>query len=70
VSTLLQEEDYFFLIKKDGSCLIESQSDIERLTSDTLDGFNNTSCLRVPLKILVAKFLEKEKVEEYESISK
>lgn len=32
VSTLIREEDYFFLIKKDGSCLIGSQNRLERST--------------------------------------
>lgn len=66
ISTLLREEDYFFLIKKDGSCLIESQNTVERSTLETLDSFANCSCLRIPLKMLLAEFLEKEGIKEYD----
>ena len=66
VSTLTGEEDYFFLIKKDGSCLIESQNRLERSTLHVLNSFSDSSCLRIPLKMLVVEFLEKEGIQEYD----
>lgn len=65
VSTLLREQEYFLMLKKDGSCLIEEKYGVERSTLTPKDDFTNTSCLRIPFKILVSEFLEKEEIEEY-----
>jgi hypothetical protein len=66
ISTFLKEENYYLLIKKEGTCLIEMESSLSDSGLNPLESFTESSCLRIPLKMIVKEFLKKEEVEEYD----
>jgi DNA-binding transcriptional MerR regulator len=66
ISTLQGEKDYLLFIKKDGSCLIET------IGEGQLDfsGFLSETCVMVPFRKIVTRFLKQENIEVYDHYEK